>query len=198
MRIIAGTYKGRPLVSVRDRSVRPTTGRAKKTIFDILQHRIDFSGKSVLDLFAGSGSLGLEALSRGAESVVFVENSSRSIAVLEKNIRALNCESQCTVYRADVFWFLKTYRRTFDVIFVDPPYTLETLGLLPGAIGNSNVIRPNTYVVMEHSKETPVDIPAESFEVIRKPFGQTMVLILRFRVSPPVPSTHRDTLKESV
>jgi 16S rRNA (guanine966-N2)-methyltransferase len=197
MRIIAGTYKGRSLVSVRDRSVRPTTGRAKQTIFDILQHRIDFSGIGVLDLFAGSGSLGLEALSRGAASVVFVDNSAKSLDVLKRNIRALHCDTQCATYRADVFWFLRTYRGTFDLIFVDPPYKLEQIGRLPTAIADSGVIRPDCYVVLEHSKETSVDIPTDSYEVIRKSFGQTMVLILKFQPARAPLLSRRDLLKES-
>jgi 16S rRNA (guanine966-N2)-methyltransferase len=79
MRIIAGEFRGRSLESVRDLSVRPTTDRAKQTIFDILSNRIEFDGLDVLDLFAGSGSLGLEALSRGVKSVTFIDNSTQIV-----------------------------------------------------------------------------------------------------------------------
>ena len=97
MRIIAGTYRGRRLTTARDLSIRPTADRAKQTIFDMLSTRIDLERVDVLDLFAGSGSLGLEAISRGARSVVFVEQSRRSIAVLEANTRSLGCEAQCSI-----------------------------------------------------------------------------------------------------
>jgi 16S rRNA (guanine966-N2)-methyltransferase len=111
MRIIAGSFGGRHLITVRDRSIRPTTDRAKQTIFDMLAARIAFDGIDVLDLFAGSGSLGLEALSRGARSVVFVEQSTRSLSVLEQNINSLNCRDHCIIHHAEVFWYLRTTRQ---------------------------------------------------------------------------------------
>ena len=179
MRIIAGTYRGRSLRTVRDLSVRPTTDRAKQTIFDILSTRIEFEGIRVLDLFAGSGSLGLEALSRGAGSAVFVDSSRQVHELLVANIRNLGCEPQCTLYQADVFRFLKTMNGKFDLVFADPPYKLERIGALPRAIHESDVSKDGTYVVMEHSRESPIDLPDSMYEIIRKPFGQTTVLILK-------------------
>ena len=126
MRIIAGIHRGRILASPRDRSVRPTTDRAKQTIFDVLSNRIDFEGLQVLDLFAGSGSLGLEAISRGAASVTFVDNSRDSLALLQRNVGALRCEDRCTTYQADVFWYLKNTQARYDVVFADPPYRLRS------------------------------------------------------------------------
>ena len=191
MRIIAGEYRGRSLSTVRDRSIRPTTDRAKQTMFDILTNRIAFEGIRVLDLFAGSGSLGLEALSRGALEVVFVEQARTSLAVLTKNIAGLQCESRSTVHQADVFWFLKQTRRPFDLVFVDPPYNLETIGTLPSALYNSAATQEGTYVVMEHSRESAIDLSASMYEAIRKPFGQTVALILctKQKTSPPPPAT---------
>jgi 16S rRNA (guanine(966)-N(2))-methyltransferase RsmD len=188
MRIIAGQFRGRPLTTVRDLSVRPTTDRAKQTIFDILTNRLDFDGADVLDLFAGSGSLGLEAISRGAGHAVFVDRSPQSLQVLESNIKTLGCQDQCSVYPADVFWFLKNTQRSFDVVFVDPPYRLERIAELPEAIYASPVVKAGSFVVMEHSKESPVE-PAETmYEITRKPFGQTTVLVLRARPKSSVAS----------
>jgi len=181
MRIIAGQYRGRTLSSARDRSVRPTTDRAKQTIFDILSHRLDFNGIEVLDLFAGSGSLGLEALSRGAAHTVFVDKAKPSMHVLERNIAALGCQAQCTVYLADVFWFLKNTKRSFDLIFVDPPYKLATIGILPTTLFESATVKDGTFVVLEHSKESILECSESQYEVIRKPFGQTMVVVLKAR-----------------
>ncbi len=183
MRIIAGTYRGRRLTTARDLSIRPTADRAKQTIFDMLSTRIDFERVDVLDLFAGSGSLGLEAVSRGARSVVFVEQSRRSIAVLEANIHSLGCEALCSIRQADVFWFLKNTRRRFDLVFADPPYALERIGELPLTIAESGVVNPGGYVVMEHSRSSSVAVPEDAFEVIRKPFGQTVVVLMRVRQS---------------
>lgn len=184
MRIIAGKYGGRTLSTLRDRSIRPTTDRAKQTIFDILSTRIDFEDIEVLDLFAGSGSLGLEALSRGARSVVFVEKSRVSITVLGKNIAALGCEERCTIHQADVFWYLKNVRHQYDLVFADPPYKLERIGELPTAIHQADVAKPSSYIVMEHSRETPIALPRDAFEVTKKPFGQTTVLILKNSAQP--------------
>ncbi len=181
MRIIAGNFRGRRLTSVRDHSVRPTTDRAKQTIYDILSNRIDFQGIEVLDLFAGSGSLGLEALSRGAKSVVFIEKSRRALKVLETNIRSLGSEAQCTIHQADVFWFLKNVQRSFDLIFADPPYKLETISTLPDAIYESAAAKSGAFVVMEYSRETPIELSEAKFEMTRKHFGQTVVLILKTR-----------------
>jgi 16S rRNA (guanine966-N2)-methyltransferase len=182
MRIIAGQYRGRSLSTVRDLSVRPTTDRAKQTIFDILSNRLEFDGIEVLDLFAGSGSLGLEAISRGAQSTTFVDKAPQSIRVLEANIKTLGCTDQCTAYSADVFWFLKNTRKAFDLIFVDPPYRLEGIVGLPNAIYESQVVKEGAIVVMEHSKESQVELSELKYDITRKPFGQTMVLILKTKI----------------
>jgi 16S rRNA (guanine966-N2)-methyltransferase len=181
MRIIAGQHRGRTLTTVRDLSVRPTTDRAKQTIFDILSNRLDFDGIAVLDLFAGSGSLGLEAISRGAASAIFVDKAQQSLKVLEANISMLGCTEECTTYEADVFWFLKNTRKAFDLVFVDPPYRLERIEELPNAIYQSPVVREGTYVVMEHSKESQVMVSETMYDITRKPFGQTTVLIMQVR-----------------
>lgn len=185
MRIIAGEFRGRPLSTVRDLSIRPTTDRAKQSLFDILSNRIDFGGIRVLDLFAGSGSLGLEALSRGAGEVEFVEEAKSSIAVLNKNITALGCQDRSVIHQADVFRYLTQARRPFDLIFVDPPYKLETIGTLPTALWTSSVTREGTVIVMEHSRESAVNLPPEMFDVVRKTFGQTIALILHTHSKEP-------------
>ncbi|MCX7984847.1 MAG: 16S rRNA (guanine(966)-N(2))-methyltransferase RsmD [Bacteroidetes bacterium] len=181
MRIISGKFRGRRLKTVRDRSVRPTTDRAKQSIFDILSNRIYFEGICVLDLFAGSGSLGLEALSRGASSVVFVEHSSTARNVLEENVRSLGCSQQVTIVQDDVFWYLQHTTDVFDLVFADPPYKLEGIATIPNAIFYAGVLHENSYVVMEHSKESMVDLDESKYDVLMKPFGQTTVLILRAR-----------------
>ena len=179
MRIIAGQYRGRILSALRDLTIRPTTGRVKQTIFDILSTRVELEGATVLDLFAGSGSLGLEALSRGASHTTFIEKARPSLEALEKNIRTLGCEDRTTVHQADVFWFLRNAHQPYDLVFVDPPYALETIGTLPAVIAGSGVLHKGSYVVMEHSRESNVPVPEDSFEALRKQFGQTVLLILK-------------------
>lgn len=179
MRIIAGTFGGRILAAPRDLSVRPTTDRVKQSIFDILTTRIDFENIEVLDLFSGTGSLGLESLSRGAAKATFVDTSRASLTLLEKNIRLLGCEARTTVHQADVVWFLKNSKRAYDLIFVDPPFALESIGQLPTEIAHSGVVKPGTYIIMEHGKNSRVPVPEESFEMFTKVFGQTIVLIMK-------------------
>ncbi len=122
MRIIAGAAKGRRLAAPRS-GTRPFTGRAKEAVFSSLHQRIP--GAVVLDLFAGSGSLGLEALSRGAESAVFVESDRAATRVLADNVALVGLGG--TVAGADVVRFLRRDRGTYDLVFVDPPYALEDL-----------------------------------------------------------------------
>lgn len=184
MRIIAGEYRGRTLRTASDLSIRPTTDRAKQAIFDVLTNRIELEGIDVLDLFAGSGSLGLEAISRGASKVTFVEKSKKSIGVLEANIATIHCEERCTIYPADVFWFLNNIHRSYDLIFVDPPYRLETIGALPSAIYSSDVVKHGTYVVMEYSRESAIDVFESQYEILKKTFGQTIALILEAKAKP--------------
>ena len=96
MRIIAGTFRGRKLLTLSDLSIRPTTDRVKQTVFDILSNRIDLNGVEMLDLFSGSGSLGSGSISRGAKSATFIEKSPRSLAVLQQNVDTLGCGGRCT------------------------------------------------------------------------------------------------------
>ncbi len=117
--IIAGKYRGRKLFDMKDIHVRPTQAKVRKSVFQILE---PFTDLEVLDLFAGVGTLGLEALSRGASSVVFVEKNRRAVNVLEKNC-TLFTDTKKEVFSADALHFLARYRdRKFDIIFADPPY----------------------------------------------------------------------------
>ncbi|OGU30216.1 MAG: 16S rRNA (guanine(966)-N(2))-methyltransferase RsmD [Ignavibacteria bacterium GWA2_55_11] len=181
MRIIAGEFGGRTLRTVRDFTIRPTTDRAKQVIFDVLATRVAMEESRTLDLFAGSGSLGLEALSRGVPSVVFVEQAPKSLDALHTNIRTLGVEKRVKVVRGDVFRYLASPGRSFDLVFADPPYKLGTIGSLADVIGRSGALRPGGWLVMEHSTETPVEPDATLFTVLRKQLGQTMVLILQKR-----------------
>ena len=177
MRIIGGTFRGRLLTTGRGLSIRPATDRARQTIFDILTHRIDFDGLTVLDLFSGTGSLGLESLSRGAAHATFVESSRVSMEVLRKNIRSLGCEVDCTLYESDVFRFLKSVGRSYDLVFADPPYGLQGLDKIPQAIEVSPVLRHGSFMIMEHPTSVPIALSTERYHVTTRQFGQTMVVI---------------------
>jgi 16S rRNA G966 N2-methylase RsmD len=123
------------------------------------------------------------------KSVTFIEKARKSLEALEKNVAALGCESRCSVYQADVFWYLKNMNRPVDLVFTDPPYKLENIGVLPNAIYDSGVVRNGTYVVMEHSRESAIDLDEQKYEILKKGFGQTTVLILKAIVPPSLPRT---------
>lgn len=120
MRIIAGEWRGRPIKAPSGRGVRPTADRIREAWLGSIGPRI--RGKRVVDLFAGSGALGLEALSRGAEHVVFVERAKAAIRALESNVRILEASDRCRIVRADAFSFLDSSPTVFDLAFADPPY----------------------------------------------------------------------------
>ena len=119
MRIITGVAKGKRLVTPEGRDVRPTPERVKEGIFSALQ--FDIEGRRVLDLFAGSGQLGLEALSRGAESAVFVDASNASVKIVKQNIELTGFGNKAKVFCSDYTSFASACRDTFDIVFLDPP-----------------------------------------------------------------------------
>jgi 16S rRNA (guanine(966)-N(2))-methyltransferase RsmD len=175
MRIITGIYKGRTLQTVRDNSVRPATDRVKGTIFNVLQNRLDLNGARVLDLFAGSGSLGFEALSRGAAHVTFVDLQRSALAMIERNAEALGCIEECDIFEDDAHSFLRRAPAPFDLIFADPPYAWEGIGMLPSDILAAGLLRKQGFLIIEHSKQAAF-APGGSYEVaVCKEFGNTRV-----------------------
>jgi 16S rRNA (guanine(966)-N(2))-methyltransferase RsmD len=175
MRVITGLYKGRTIRTVKDLSVRPATDRVRQTIFNMLENRIPLEGSSVLDLFAGSGSLGIEALSRGAADVTFVETGRDAVAYLDDNLRMLGCESAAQVYRMDVVEFLGRHQGAHDLVFADPPYAYERTAELPALIFGKGMIRPSGYLLIEHAKDLHFDSTPHYHVGPEKRFGRTLV-----------------------
>jgi len=175
MRIITGRFKGRILTTVRDLSVRPATDRVKSTIYNTLQSRLSLDGISVLDLFAGSGSLGFEALSRGAASVVFVENNRNVLDCIRGNAAKLGCEDECTFFKGDADEYVRSASATFGLVFVDPPYADGTTAELPSLIFGKGLVAPGGYVILEHTKRTIIP-PSDIYRTaVVKEFGATIV-----------------------
>lgn len=123
MRVITGSARGRKLLTLEGEEVRPTAERVKEAVFSIIQFEIE--GRRVLDLFGGSGQLGIEALSRGAEKAVFVDASSEAVDIIRKNLNKCGFESQSVVLNTDAFSYLASGARgdVFDIVFLDPPYS---------------------------------------------------------------------------
>lgn len=175
MRIIAGQYKGRIISTVKDLSVRPALDRVRQTIFDMLTNRLDLDGATVLDLFAGSGSLGIEALSRGAAAATFVESGEEAAEFIEKNVRMLGCLEATEILQMDAMAFLRGKRPAYDLVFADPPYRFERTEELPAIIFGQKIVRPGGYLLIEHT----TDLRFESTPVYaagpEKRFGRTVV-----------------------
>ena len=151
MRIIAGSLKGRRLVAVPGRHVRPTSDSLRETLFNVLGSTVE--GAVVLDAFAGTGAIGLEALSRGAARVTFVEQDPRALKAISTNIARCGAENACTIIRGD---FLRTRAHGYDLIVLDPPYEMQALPMtLEHATG---MAAPNGRIVLEHSRRR--DVPA--------------------------------------
>lgn len=153
MRIISGKYKGRRLNPPTNISARPTTDFAKESLFNLLTNRLDFEGITMLDLFAGTGGIGLEFVSRGAQAVVSVEKAHTQQNFIISACQQLDIHN-LTVIRGDVFRYLNSAHRQFDFIFADPPYALEALPTLPDLIfpeTGESILSKGGWFVLEHS-----------------------------------------------
>jgi 16S rRNA (guanine966-N2)-methyltransferase len=161
MRIIAGEFRGRRLVAPKGMATRPTTDRAREAWFSIIGR----PGPLGLDLYAGTGALGFEALSRGAERVVFVEKARPAAEAIRKNAETLGAQSRVTLLASDLQQCAGALRRTgpFDLIVADPPWTDldRAIDALTGLI-TSELVAPEGLVVLGHPKNRPIDLPAKS------------------------------------
>jgi len=172
MRIIGGRLKRAALKAPKGLSVRPTTDKVREALFNALRARIPIDGTLVLDLFAGTGALGFEALSRGAERAVFVEDDASVLSVTKANASALGLEEACTFVRSDVLkWLRRPVRQRFDLIFADPPYGLEDLQVLPG-LAQPHLAEDGLFV-LEHDARHAFD--GEPSLMMSKSYGRTAI-----------------------
>ncbi len=152
MRIVSGSARGRKLSAPVGMEIRPTTDKVKEALFSIIQ--FELNGKRVLDLFAGTGQLGLEALSRGAASATFTDSSRQAVELVRANVRATGFGDRSTVLRTDAFSFLSHTADAFDIVFLDPPYEQgfceKAAALLP------RVLSENAVVIAETRPEEPL------------------------------------------
>lgn len=184
MRITTGAYKGRTLRTVDDLSVRPATDRVRQTIFNVLVHRMVIEDCRVLDLFAGSGSLGIEALSRGAGHATFVEAGGEAVRWLEANIGMLGCEDRSTVVQTDALRFLEQARGPYDVIFADPPYAWPGTAALPQEIIGRGLLAEGGYLLIEHARGLEFAASPAYRTGPVKPFGRTVVTFFTRSAQP--------------
>ena len=180
MRIIAGKFKSRRITFPRTKRVRPTMDRVRESVFNVLND--DVRDACVLDLFSGCGSLGLEALSRGARSADFVDKNHAAITALKKNIQSLAVSDMTTVYKRDVLTFLRrtaAENREFDLIFMDAPYGSSITKKSLMKIYGFGILARNGNMVVEHSIHDRLPSSKNIGIITHKDFGETRVSFLR-------------------
>ncbi|WLR52225.1 16S rRNA (guanine(966)-N(2))-methyltransferase RsmD [Bacillus tianshenii] len=184
MRVIAGTLKGRSIKAVPGTSTRPTTDKVKEAMFNVIGPF--FERGSALDLFAGSGSLGIEALSRGMDDVIFVDRHPKAIETIRENVNACGLEEQVEVYRNDAMRALKAVIKrelTFSVIFLDPPYQKVKLKPFIDQIVEANLVEVGGYLVTEHAAEKELVEQIANFERIKhEDYNKTTAISIYQRV----------------
>ena len=156
MRIIAGTLKGRRLNPPAHLPVRPTTDMAREGLFNILNNYVDYEDCAVLDLFAGTGAVSMEFVSRGAREVTAVDINNACAEYVRSEVQRLQVKNM-RVVRADVFDLLKRANRQFDIVFADPPYAIEGLPTLPDLVFGHQLLTPDGIFILEHPGEYSFD-----------------------------------------
>lgn len=151
MRIIRGKYGKRRFDVPKNITARPTTDFARENLFNVLENMVDFDGKSALDLFAGTGAISWELVSRGCRSVTAVEQAAVQAGFI-RSVKEKLGDTALRIVRGDVFRFVERCKETYDIIFADPPYDHPRFAEIPGLILNSAMLKEGTIVIVEHNK----------------------------------------------
>ena len=176
MRVITGSARGRKLKAVPGQNTRPTTDRLKESIFNIIQ--FDLEGRAVLDLFCGTGQMGIEALSRGAKSAVFVDMSAAAIGVTRENVAHTGFGAQSVIIGGEALQYIGATREKFDIIFLDPPYMTALLEKALQKIAEFDILRECGIIICECSrKEALPELPAPYVQGRRYEYGDTSVVL---------------------
>lgn len=178
MRIISGSARGRKLKEPQGMDTRPTTDKVKESLFNIIQFELE--GRRVLDLFAGTGQLGLEALSRGAEHCAFVDMRREAAALVRENIQLCRFEAQSRVVQEEALSFLSVCREKFDVVFLDPPYQSGLLEQSLKLLTQFDILREHGIIVCESGTEWSIPTLVPPYEAGREyRYGQIKLSLCR-------------------
>ena len=183
MRIVAGTFRGRPLVAPKGQSTRPTADRTRQALFNVLEHAVwspGLEGARVIDLFAGSGALGLEAISQGAEFCLFVERDEAALRALRGNVAALGLADRTRIDRRDAGKLGPCAGEPFDLAFLDPPYGQGLAEMALARLAEGDWLAPDALVAVERGADDPQIVP-RGFEALdARSWGAARVSFLRF------------------
>ena len=186
MRIISGKLKGKKILIPKDKTTRPLKDLVKESIFNIINHSNKFDTKIdnsiILDLFSGVGSFGLEAISRGATNIVFVENYIKVLPILKKNIKSLNLEDKCEIFEEDIFedFNFKDLGKKFDIIFLDPPFKNENKNLLITKIFKSKILNKEGIIIMHKNYKEKDNFPLNFHILEKKKYGNSKIIFGNF------------------
>jgi len=184
MRIVAGRHKGRNLATPHGRDTRPTSDRVREAIYNVLSHGfdLDFDGFTVLDVCAGTGALGLEALSRGAARAVFIDNAQTALDCVATNVATLKEEARTTILRRDVrrFGAKPASAQPAHLAFFDPPYRVNMIPPALAATAEGGWLAEGALVVVETADDEDVEIPPGFSALDERRYGKTLVRFLRY------------------
>ena len=184
MKIIGGKYKGLKLKTLKNKNLRPTLGRVRESIFNILFHGLagfQMQTINVIDLFCGTGALGIEALSRGANHAVFVDESCQAIKIVKSNIARLDDSKSNTILQFDVMSIADNVtlgKANFGLAFLDPPYNKDLTIPALIVLSKSRLLKLGAFVVVELSKNEEIQIPSEYKLIMQRDFGSTRIVFL--------------------
>jgi 16S rRNA (guanine966-N2)-methyltransferase len=183
MRVISGTARGRKLLSPQNQRIRPTADRVKEALFSILASRLgNWAGLRVLDLFAGTGSLGIEALSRGVDSAVFCDSHAESVRLVKDNLQRCSFTEQATVFQLDALRAVQQLERLsehFDLVFLDPPYQEEkTLTAVLSALASGSLLNAGGLLVVETAGKAEPPLLEQLTLLDRRVYGDTALNLL--------------------
>ena len=186
MRIIGGQFKGRKILTPVDKKTRPLKDLVKESIFNIIKHskkfNVSLENSNVLDLFSGVGSFGLEALSRGAKNVAFVESYFVSLTILKKNINNLNLSQKCLIFEKDILNNLnfEILNKQFDIVFLDPPFIEKNISDILLKIYNSSILRKGSIFIIHRNSKVKDSLPIK-FEILEeKKYGLSKIIFGKF------------------
>ena len=184
MRIISGLYKGKKILEPKDKQTRPLKDLTKESIFNIINHsnkfKINVSNAIVLDLFSGVGSFGLECLSRGVNEVIFVENYFGVLPILKKNLANLKTIKNYSIIEEDIFNenFLSNLKKSFDIIFLDPPYKIKNISELLNKIRIFKILNKNGIIILHRHKDEEENLPINFKIVENKKYGISKIMFI--------------------
>ena len=182
MRVISGTARGRKLISLEGKNTRPTLDRVKEALFSIIQ--FDINDKNVLDLFAGSGAIGIEAISRGAKKATFCDNSIEAVRIIETNVKNTRCTDKADILNKDyieALEYLANKNEKFDIIYLDPPYRTNYISIAIDKIFELDLLSKDGIIILE-TDDTKIEetLKNSSIQIFdKRKYGRAILIFIR-------------------